>query len=1259
MLMTITPLLPICAHGPGTVEVGEKASAVRTARYDAETNPGFHMKHRSPFTAFLAVLSAMVFLSVPPAASAQTGGTTPVVSVTATDPIAAENSDNTGTFTFVRVGDPTPGLFVSFEVKGTAGDGVDYESIASGRPFPTDPAEQRLLGYIRFEPGSTSVQVRILPLNDAAVEGTETVVLRLLPPLTASPIDGYQVGEPGEAVVKIEDDEPDPNQPPIVRLVMPSDGASFTAPANLLLVAQARDEDGEVKTVEFFAGDHSLGIRTNLPVANPLGPFVLPWNDVGVGEYRLTARATDDRGATTVSEPVRIIIRQESVVPVVNIEATDPEAGEIPVVPPWLGMPQRMDPGTFTVWRCGDTAAPLEVRYRIAGTARNGVDYMEIPNVVTIPAGSCYATIQIWPVDDGDVEGRETVVLTLESNDCDLTLPPVPGCYSVGPRKESTVYILDDDLKPNSPPVVRLLSPPEGAQFTAPAGMVITALARDEGGWVEKVEFFAGDRSLGPVESPVPGFGDRYHVNWSDVPAGEYILTAKATDNFGATRVSEPVHVVVRGSELAPLVLIPKGSVWKFLDTGSDQGTAWREPGFDDENWGSGPGQLGFGDGDEATVLNPGLPDHRNITYYFRREFAAPGSGTVLNLVLRLLRDDGAIVYLNGTEVFRSNLPDGLITFQTLALSSVNGDAEHAYYSAPVDPTFLKNAGNVVAVEIHQVVASSADLSFDLELLANVPPPPNQPPSVTIVTPQNGAVFFAPAAVIIRAEAADRDGTVKKVEFYAGDRLIGTDETAPFGLTWEPVPAGEYVLTAKATDDDGASASSDGTRILVKLPPPEPATVNVEATDPEAAEISPLLDVMPNTAVFTVTRSGGTNIALAVYYEVGGVALNDVDYERLSGQVVIPEGAWSATIVVSAIDDSLFEGPESVVVELRWPFCPAIYPPPPECYRVGEHGRAEARILDNDEPPGNLPPMIRITQPLAGSVFRAPADVNITALVRDLDGWVGLVEFFANERKIGEQRIFFIQAPPPGELQTFGLDWSQVPTGDYSLVAMATDDRGAVGKSEPVKIRVVEATPPPPVVTVHARDGLAREGTNSAGSSDTATFVVRRNDGTNAALTVFYSLRGAAENGADYTSLSGSVTIAEGRRSARVVVSPIDDTLRERVETVVIKLEPDPTMGPIARYTIGRPGRAAAVILDNDVRLPHCQWLADGLFQFCFPGDDGACFRMEYSTDLVNWTSVDTGVVADGAIHFVDPEATVQSSRFYRLAPEIYVDLDE
>src|SRR5688572_7523744 len=105
-------------------------------------------------------------------------------------------------------------------------------------------------------------------------------------------------------------------------------------------------------------------------------------------------------------------------------------------------------------------------------------------------------------------------------------------------------------------------------------------------------------------------------------------------------------------------VLVPAGSIWKYLDDGSDQGIAWRTIDYEDDGWLSGPAQLGYGDGDEATTVEFGPDeDSKYVTTYFRHVFELTDTNGLTNLVVRLLRDDGGIVYLNGVEVFRHNMP--------------------------------------------------------------------------------------------------------------------------------------------------------------------------------------------------------------------------------------------------------------------------------------------------------------------------------------------------------------------------------------------------------------------------------------------------------------------------------------------------------------------------------------------------------------------------------------------------------------------------
>lgn len=167
--------------------------------------------------------------------------------------------------------------------------------------------------------------------------------------------------------------------------------------------------------------------------------------------------------------------------------------------------------------------------------------------------------------------------------------------------------------------------------------------------------------------------------------------------------------------------LVNKGSVWRYLDNGSDQGTAWRAHAFNDAGWKSGAAELGYGDGGEATVMEWGGNNaNRHRTYYFRHTFQASNVSAYNSLLLRIRRDDGAIVYINGQEARRTNMPTGAVTYQTLASSAVGGADENTYYEFPVDTSFLNEGANTIAVEVHQSAADSSDVSFDLELVGVV-----------------------------------------------------------------------------------------------------------------------------------------------------------------------------------------------------------------------------------------------------------------------------------------------------------------------------------------------------------------------------------------------------------------------------------------------------------------------------------------------------------------------------------------------------------
>lgn len=202
---------------------------------------------------------------------------------------------------------------------------------------------------------------------------------------------------------------------------------------------------------------------------------------------------------------------------------------------------------------------------------------------------------------------------------------------------------------------------------------------------------------------------EKYHTNFSLSADGETVVLTR-TDNLTTTTL-----VQASAPEPAPPAT---AAIWKYLDDGSDQSTQWRARVFDDSAWASGPSELGYTD-EPATTVSFG-PDSGDkfITTYFRHSFTVPDPSAFLGLTLQLLVDDGCVVYLNGTEIVRRNMPAGEVNYRTLATTAVGGAAENTFYPYSIPPSALVPGTNVLAVEVHQSSRNSSDLSFDLGLTA-------------------------------------------------------------------------------------------------------------------------------------------------------------------------------------------------------------------------------------------------------------------------------------------------------------------------------------------------------------------------------------------------------------------------------------------------------------------------------------------------------------------------------------------------------------
>jgi PKD repeat protein len=142
------------------------------------------------------------------------------------------------------------------------------------------------------------------------------------------------------------------------------------------------------------------------------------------GNYVATLTVTDDQGATGM-DTIDITVSSVSSGPAVNVATTDAVASE-----------PGTDVGKFKISRDGTTTSPLNVNYTLSGTAQNGVDYSTLSGVATIPAGASSVIVTVTPINDGAIEGEESVILTLKAD----------AAYTLGSSIKKTISLMDDEV---------------------------------------------------------------------------------------------------------------------------------------------------------------------------------------------------------------------------------------------------------------------------------------------------------------------------------------------------------------------------------------------------------------------------------------------------------------------------------------------------------------------------------------------------------------------------------------------------------------------------------------------------------------------------------------------------------------------------------------------------------------------------------------------------------------------------------------------
>ena len=385
-----------------------------------------------------------------------------------------------------------------------------------------------------------------------------------------------------------------------------------------------------------------------------------------------------------------------------------------------------------------------------------------------------------------------------------------------------------------------------GGSFDYPAG---TLIFRDEDvGFTETNAFRDAAYDLGrfPSLRSIPHTSSTATISWFVTGNG---WQGGADESWAL----ENLKVTVNGA--ADETLIPAGAEWAFLDDGSDLGDSWRDPDYNDFLWSTGPAQLGYGDGDEATTVSFG-PDagEKYITTYFRHRFTVDEAAGFDSLFVGYLRDDGCAIYLNGTRIVLDNLdPDAPAT--ALALQNPGRTGEGTWSEVEVPVGLLVEGENVLAIEIHQDSQNSSDISMDAYLVGkrmlvagvtsnDTDPEDDRLTTELLTPPANGILELNSDGTFLYTPDVNYEG-IDSFTYRVGD---GEFFSPPATVTIEML----------AGSNDFPETTGDSYDVIEDTPLTVPGLTGVlqNDSDPEGSPLNVIVDSLPANGSLILNANG-------------------------------------------------------------------------------------------------------------------------------------------------------------------------------------------------------------------------------------------------------------------------------------------------------------------------------------------------------------------------------------------------------------------
>lgn len=426
--------------------------------------------------------------------------------------------------------------------------------------------------------------------------------------------------------------------------------------------------------------------------------------------------------------------------------------------------------------------------------------------------------------------------------------------------------------------------------------------------------------------------------------------------------------------------------------------------------------------------------------------------------------------------------------------------------------------------------------------------------TVTRIESTKGPLSIQYATANGTATGADYTATSGTLRWSDGD---SSPRTITIPIFNDTLPEIDEAFTVSLFNLSGEAALSVAKATVTIIDDEKTVVVTADVIDDDCGETS------SNVGVFRLTRTGGTANALTVRYALSGKATNGSDYQLLSGTTTIAPFNPYGTITINPIDDSIYEGDETVVLTVL----------ASTSYQVGSPSEATIILKDNDSPTVSVVASTNTISENAGSLLltfsrTGPTDIGPLTVNYSVAG----TALPGDDYGLLSGSLVIETGSASRTLSVPIVNDALIEAPESLIVSITADAAYTIGTSASATVFLLDDNEPV-VLSLSSSDTSASEPGDTSG---TAQFTLVRAGNPDTALSVNLRSAGSALAGSDYVTLPSTVTFAVGQTSATLNVVPLDDSEAEPDETVTLLLLAG------NGYSVGSPSSFTVNLYDDE-----------------------------------------------------------------------------